>query len=306
MSERILIADSSEEVRDALRAPLEADGFTVTEAEDVRLALDAMHAAEHHVALVDLDLPGGGALSVLDTVKTDPELSGAAVVVLSPNRAGGPALQAIERGAIDVLRKPLEPLEAVIRTRAALRVWELQRKVLEGNERLTELAATDDLTGVLARRFIESHLRGLVAAAARHGRPLSVVMIDIDNFKDINDTHGHPVGDFVLRTAVNRMLSRLRREDLLGRYGGDELMVVLPDIDLDGAVTAAEGLRAAVAETQFKVDGELIPVTISAGAAQWQDAENEAELVERADSALYEAKAAGRNRVHGTRLVRTL
>ena len=305
MPERILIADSSPDVRGGLRVPLEADGFAITEASDVGEALALMRAYAHHVAIVDLEVPGGGGLALLDAVKTDPDLSGTSVVVLCPDRAGGPALQAIERGAIDLLRKPAEPIEAVVRARSALRVWELQQKLREGNSRLTELAATDDLTGVLARRFIESHLRGLVAAAQRHGRPLSVVMIDIDRFKAINDTHGHPVGDFVLRTAVNRMLSRLRKEDLLGRYGGDEMLVVLPDIDLDGAVTAAEGLRAAVEETQFMVDGVVIPVTISAGAAEWAENEEGPELIERADGALYEAKAAGRNRVHGARLACT-
>lgn len=302
MTERILIADTSEEVRAALREPLEGEGFAVAEVDTAADALRRLRAEPHQVALVDIGLPGGG-FSLLDTLKTDPELAGTAVVLLSDDLGEGSALAAIDRGATDCLRKPVEPIEAVVRARAALRVAALQQRLREGNERLTELAATDDLTGLLARRFLESHLRGLVAAAARHGRPLSVVMLDVDNFKEINDVHGHAVGDFVLRAVVGRMQSRLRQEDLLGRWGGDELMLVLPDVDLDGALTAAEALREAIAATEITVDGQPTKMTISAGAAEW-DAEDPHELVARADGALYEAKDAGRNRVRGAGLAR--
>ena len=297
MTERILIADSSQDVRHTLRTPLAAEGFAISEAADARDALALLHAEPHHVALVDVALPGGG-FDLLDALKTDPDLAGTCVVLLADDLAEEVALEGIDRGATDCLRKPVEPIEAVIRTRAALRVWDLQHKLREGHERLTELAATDGLTGLLARRFLESHLRGLVAAAERHGRPLSVVMLDLDRFKGINDTHGHAVGDVVLRTTVNRMRSRLRKEDLLGRWGGDELMLVLPDIDLEGAVTAAEGLRAAIAETEVSVDGRRLVVTVSAGAATWTG-ETAHELVRRADEALYEAKRSGRDRVEG-------
>lgn len=302
MTERILIADTSQEARAALREPLEGEGFAITEVDTAEEALRRLRAEPHQVALVDIQLPGGG-FSLLDRLKTDPDLAGTAVVLLSDDLGEGSALAAMDRGATDCLRKPTEPIEAVVRARAALRVAALQQRLLEGNERLTELAATDDLTGLLARRFLESHLRGLVAASARHGRPLSVVMLDVDNFKEINDVHGHAVGDFVLRTVVGRMQSRLRQEDLLGRWGGDELMLVLPDVDLEGALTAAEGLREAIAATEITVDGQPTKMTISAGAAEW-DAEDAHELLERADGALYEAKEAGRNRVCGAGLAR--
>jgi two-component system cell cycle response regulator len=298
--ERILIAEGSQEVRRTLRVALEAEGFAIDEALDARESLELLHRAPHQVALVDIALPGG-ALELLDALKTDPDLAGTSVVLLSEDLAEEAVRQGLERGALDWLRKPVTPVEAVVRTRAALRTWQLQDRLREGNQRLTTLAATDDLTGLLARRFLESHLRGLVAAAMRHGRPLSLVMVDIDNFKEINDTHGHPVGDVVLRTAVDRMRSRLREEDLLARWGGDELVLVLPDIGRQGAFAAAEGLRQAIEDTEVSVDGERIPVTVSAGAATWRG-ESADELVERADAALYDAKAAGRNRVSGDRV----
>jgi diguanylate cyclase (GGDEF)-like protein len=302
VAERILIADTSDDVRRTLRAPLEAEGFAVGEAESADCALARLKARPHRVALVDMELPGG-AFDLLEALKTDPDLAGVSVVLLSDDLAEGSVMKGLSCGASDCLRKPVEPIEAIVRTRAALRLAELRHQLRAGNERLTELAATDDLTGLLARRFLESHLRGLVAAAARHGRPLSVVMLDVDNFKQINDLHGHSVGDFVLRTVVNRMRSRLREEDLLGRWGGDEMILVLPDVDLDGALTAAEGLRAAIAETEVSIDGQRIPVTISAGAATWDD-ESGLELVDRADAAMYDAKAAGRNGVRGAGLAR--
>jgi two-component system, cell cycle response regulator len=300
--ERILIADASRRARRALRGPLEAAGFAVEEAGDAQEALTVLDGPPHHVALVDLELPGG-ALGLLDALKTDPDLAGTSVVLTGDAAAGAAVGEGLERGAIDFLQKTAARVEVVARTRAALRIWELQHTLRRGNRRLTELAATDDLTGLLARRFLESHLRGLVAAASRHGRPLSVVMIDLDNFKEINDTHGHQVGDEVLLAVVERMRSRLRAEDLLGRWGGDELMLVLPDIELEGAVAAADGVRRTIADTDLSVDGKRLPISISAGAAAWHG-DSAAALIGRADSALYQAKAAGRNRVHGDRLER--
>jgi len=302
LTERILIADGSGDAGRMLRLPLEAEGFPVTLAHDAQDAMSRLHAEPHHVVLLDVELPGG-ALDLLDAMKTDPDLAGTSVVALSENPESPHTVEALERGAMDVLGKPAGAVEVVARTRSALRAWQLQHRLREGNERLTELAATDDLTGLLTRRFLESHLRGLVASAGRHGRPLSVVMVDLDGFKAINDTHGHAVGDYVLRTVVDRMRSRLRSEDLLGRWGGDEMMLVLPEIDLNGAVTAAEGLRRTVAGTEVSVDGQRIAITISAGAAEW-NGEDAHELIERADAALYDAKAAGRDRVCRSQFVR--
>lgn len=303
MTERVLIADRSEGLRRSLRMPLEAEGFVVSEARDAREALERLHARPHDIAIVDVELPGGG-LALLDAIKTEPDLASTPVVLMSDDLGDGVVLEGLDRGASDYLRKPVEPIEAVVRAKAALRIAHLTRRLREGDKRLTELAATDDLTGLLTRRFLESHLRGLVAAATRHGKPLSAVMIDIDHFKDVNDKHGHAVGDFVLRTVVERMESRLRTEDLLGRWGGEEFMLVVPDVDLEGALAAAEGVREAIEKTEISVDGEHIPVTISAGVATWARGDSQEALLDRADAALYDAKAAGRNQVHGDRVAR--
>ena len=295
MAGRALIADSSHQARRSLRTTLEADGFAVREAKNVHEAVERLGARPYHVALVDIDLPGG-APALVDVIKRDPDLGRTIVVLLASDLTDPRVDDALHRGAADALRKPVDPVEAVMRTHAALRIFELQHAVREGNEYLTELAATDHLTGLLSRRFLESHLRGLVAGVRRHARALSIVMLDLDNFKEINDTHGHQVGDEVLRTAVDRMRSRLRTEDLLGRWGGDELVLVLPDTDVHGAATVAEALRGLIAGTAISVDGQRVPVTLSAGVAEWSD-EGVEDLLQRADAALYAAKAGGRNRV---------
>jgi len=296
MTGRILIADSSQDVRRTLRAPLESEGFAVHEATDASDAFGHLCSQRFDVAMIDIGLPGDG-LALVEQVASNPDLAGTAMVLLTEDLGEGSVLDGLERGATDCLRKPIEPIEAVVRATAALRISSLQTRVVEGNERLTELAATDDLTGVLTRRFLESHLRGLVAAAARHGRPLTVAMLDLDNFKEINDTHGHPTGDIVLQAAVERIRERLRQEDLLGRWGGDELLLVLPDTDNEGALTLGEELRRAITETEIAVDGERIPVTLSVGVATWADEEPD-RLIQRADAALYQAKMLGRDRVH--------
>jgi two-component system, cell cycle response regulator len=295
MAGRVLIADSSHQARRALRNTLEADGFAVREADNVHEALERLRKRPYHVALVAIDL-SGGAPALVDVMKRDPDLGRTVVVLLAEDLTDPRVDDALHRGAADALRKPVDTAEAVMRTHAALRVFELQHAVREGNEHLTELAATDHLTGLLTRRFLESHMRGLVAGVRRHGRALSVAMFDLDNFKEINDTHGHQVGDVVLRAAVDRMRSRLRAEDLLGRWGGDELVLVLPDTDLRGAATLADALRGMIAGTAIAVDAQPVPVTLSAGVAEWHD-EGVEELLQRADAALYAAKAGGRNRV---------
>jgi two-component system cell cycle response regulator len=296
MTGRTLIADSSHQARRALREPLEWAGFTVSEADDVRSALDQLRAEPHQAAFVDADLPGG-ALALVDELMTDLDLALLSVVLMSEDAAREDVRECLRHGVQDWLRKPIDPAEAVVRATAVVRMAELQRFVREGNERLSLLAATDHLTGLLSRRFLESYLRSLVSASARHGRALSVVMIDLDNFKEINDTHGHPVGDVVLRSVVSRMRSRLREEDLLGRWGGDELALLLCETGLSGAMTVAEALRKLIAETTVSVDGGPLNVTLSAGVAEWRG-EQPHELIERADVAMYDAKAGGGDRVH--------
>ena len=163
------------------------------------------------------------------------------------------------------------------------------------------MAAIDPLTGLRNRRAIGEYLYDAVSAARRHDHSLSVLVVDIDHFKTINDTLGHRSGDAVLEHTARVLDGALRAEDAIGRWGGEEFLVVLPNTDEDGALRATERLREALARDQpEEARPRRLPVTITIGVAEWQHDEMD-ELVSRADSALYLGKAAGRDTVQVSR-----
>ncbi len=164
-------------------------------------------------------------------------------------------------------------------------------------ERTFKMSATDPLTTVYNRRYFQQALDAEVSRAQRHERGLALIMLDIDHFKAVNDEHGHPAGDAVLRVVAHEMASLLREHDVIARYGGEEFAVILPETDKRGIVAVAERLRERVEKTPVEHHGKLIAVTVSAGCAVLRGGETSAVLIAHADSKLYEAKASGRNRV---------
>ena len=159
---------------------------------------------------------------------------------------------------------------------------------------LDRLARTDPLTSIYNRRQIAELLDAAIATAARHRQPLSVLMVDVDHFKDVNDSHGHNVGDGVLCAIADGLRDAIRSGDFVGRWGGEEFFIILPHTEADGAALVAERVRRGVAETPVVVDGDLLAMTVSVGVAEFAGEHVDA-LVDRADAALYAAKAAGRN-----------
>ena len=170
-------------------------------------------------------------------------------------------------------------------------------KLKEAYKRIEELAELDELTGASNRRCIMRMLDEEVARAARSGAPCSVALIDLDWFKRINDAFGHPTGDEVLRTFAITMFANIRVNDRFGRYGGEEFLLVLPDMDSSEAVRALDRLRAIVSDLDWSAFSPGMKVTISAGVATLRQNETPDTLLARADGALYAAKARGRNRV---------
>ncbi|MGB7219009.1 MAG: diguanylate cyclase [Vicinamibacterales bacterium] len=164
-------------------------------------------------------------------------------------------------------------------------------------ERLRELATRDDLTGVYNRRYLEELTRIELERAQRYTRPLTLAMLDADHFKDVNDTHGHQVGDAVLRAVSERCQKTLRNSDVLGRYGGEEFVLVFPETAMREAQIVAERVRAAVAGSPVVIGDRALDVTVSIGLASLSSGEDVGGLISRADSALYAAKQGGRNRV---------
>jgi two-component system cell cycle response regulator len=203
----------------------------------------------------------------------------------------------LQVGVHDVLRKPVDPAELVARVTAALRIGRLEAELRRVGAQLQAMSQTDHLTGLANRRHLDEHLRMLASAARRQRLPLSVLMVDVDYFRRINDDAGHAAGDQVLRAVAHRMSGTMRTEDVAGRWGGEEFLVLLPATDLDGAWISGERIRSAVSRTPVALagGGDLV-VTVSVGCATGGGDDPE-DQVRRADAALAEAKAAGRNRV---------
>ena len=290
-----VIAHPSPQVRSAAIEMLEAAGCAVHQAADAGEAVRACRRARADVLLADVGI-GDGALGLIDRIKRDPDLFRTAIVVLVDDEMPMSAvLEALDRGADDVLRTPIHAADLVGRAFAAARTKALVEELTRQNDRLEELVFFDELTGLRNRRAVLHELEMLLAAARRHGHLLSVLMLDVDRFKPINDEHGHRAGDEVLRAVGKRLNERLRREDLAGRLGGDELLVVLPETDASGAAIAADAIRQAINERPVRTSAGPIDVTVSIGIAQWQD-EDVSRLLEEADRALYAAKAGGRDR----------
>lgn len=161
---------------------------------------------------------------------------------------------------------------------------------------LDTLSREDHLTGLYNRRHVEESLNGALSSARRHHHPLSILFVDVDGFKHVNDEHGHQVGDDVLRMVAQRILLRLRNEDVVGRWGGEEFLAVLPITPLSGALAVAERLRAEIARTPVEAGGHTVAATVSIGCAEDHGDDVES-LVREADIALFRAKQGGRNRV---------
>jgi two-component system cell cycle response regulator len=286
---RVLIAHASERARSAMRSVLERVGCAVAEAGSRDEVLDAARSAGADVLLLHAGL--GCALSEL---KRDPDLFRIAVVLVGEPPDVQGAMDALEQGAHDVLREDAPAGEIVARVRAARRAHEMQEQLLSREHELEAMAYYDELTGVANRRFAVRQLRALLSRARRHDQELSVVLLDADRFKSLNDRHGHGAGDDVLRGLADRLRSRVREEDVVARFGGEEFLVILPDTGASGAATAAEDLRAAVAAQPFSVGRFALRLTVSAGWATWRG-ESLERFVARADRGLYAAKEAGRD-----------
>jgi two-component system cell cycle response regulator len=296
MPPRILIADDSATVRALARMELEDAGFEVIEASDGQQALELALASPPDVVLLDVEMP------VLDGYETVTALKGNALTEMIPvvfltGRVGADDVaRALKLGGHDYLRKPPEAAELLARVNAALRVKQLQDELRARADELDRMSRTDHLTGLHNRRHMEEHLRKLGAGAKRHGYPLALLIVDVDHFKVVNDKLGHQVGDEVLVEVAARLGSALRTEDMLGRWGGEEFLVLLPQTNALGARTLAERLRVRTGATPVQSSNGAVNVTISIGGAA-AEGPGEHELLALADKQLYAAKDAGRDRV---------
>ena len=294
----VVVADPDDARRARRAAVLRDVGCSVIEARGASEAVRICRAELPVVVVIDEDACRADDLRMIDAIKRDTDLFTAGVVVTARRLDVDDALDGLARGAHDVLVDPVSEAELAVSVRSAARTGALQEELRSRAVDLERLAYSDGLTGVPNRRFLERQLQALVSGATRHGRPLAVALVDLDHFKAVNDGHGHAAGDVVLTEVARRIAGRLRASDHVGRFGGEEFLVLLPDTDADAAAAVTEGLREEIARDPVRADSAIVPVTASIGWATW-DGDQIADLLARADEALYRAKAAGRDRVVG-------
>ena len=303
---RILIVDDHEDNVEVLRARLEAWGYRTDTASDGEQALAAVRDTRPDLVLLDVMMPKIDGIEVARRVKSDEELRFIPIIMQTALDSTEQKVEGLEAGADDYITKPIEFAELKARLNAQLRLKSLQEELKqlaeqlqEANQRLLSMSRTDGLTGIANRRHLEERLEEMYEHSKRLNEPVAVVMCDIDKFKSVNDTYGHQAGDAVL-VQVARILEGAAREvDRVGRYGGEEFMLILAGTVLDAAVTFAERVRRDVESYVFTFEGGTLRRTASFGVAAVPHPRlsNCDSLVKAADDALYVAKETGRNRV---------
>ena len=289
---KILVADDHPVTRRRLEKSLTDRGYAVVLAGTGHEALEVLGSHEApSLAIVDWQMPGLDGLDVCRRIRESDPLRYVYVIMLTGKNTKQDLLEAMHAGADDYMTKPFDFDELVMRVRAGERVLKLQ-------EELRNLSMRDHLTGLLNRGTILEILNRELAQVRRGVKPASVILADIDHFKSVNDTYGHQVGDGVLVETGKRMLDRLRPYDALGRYGGEEFLIVLPSCDVAAATEVAERVRQNVGESPIITSAGDLRVSVSLGVASFDEgAANVDAVILAADKALYSAKALGRDRV---------
>lgn len=296
---RILVVDDHEDNIELLRARLLARGYQVDAAWDGEEALERVHAAPPDLILLDVMMPKIDGIEVVRRLKADASLPFIPIIMQTALETTEDKVEGLDAGADDYITKPINFAELEARVKSLLRIKALQEELAAANARLRYMSQTDGLTGVDNRRHVEERLTEMFEHAARLNEPLAVVMCDVDHFKSVNDTYGHQAGDAVLRQVAEVLRDTAREIDRVGRYGGEEFVVILPGSSADDAASFAERVRRAIEAREFTYDGGSLRRTISLGVAGWPHPEvrHQEALVKAADDALYVAKETGRNRV---------
>jgi len=272
----------------------------VTVAESSAELLELAAHGDYDFVLISLSLETEDGLRICSQLKSLDATRQTPILAIVEEGDTARLVRALDMGVNDYLTRPVERSELLARCRSQLRRKRYQDQLKDNFQRSLEMAITDSLTGLYNRRYMTNHLATLVDEGAHSGKALSLMILDIDFFKAVNDTYGHGAGDEVLKEFSKRLSTNVRGIDLACRLGGEEFVVVMPDTELETAMSIAQRLRMRIAERAFKTDTEkMIEVTVSIGlaSAHWPDDTAEA-LLERADQALYQAKHDGRNRVN--------
>ena len=295
---RILLVDDRDSSIDRVKSALR--GRHTLDVE--RIPAQAMfRVAEHDYDLiaVSLNLQGFDGLRVCSQLRSLERTRHTPILMLAETDDRRKVLHGLELGASDYISRPIDRNELIARVRTQVRRRRYSEALRNDVQASIEMALVDPLTGLNNRRYLDMRLPSLLEEAARRGRPLALMALDIDRFKSVNDGYGHDSGDEVLRTFAQRVKNAVREGDLLCRLGGEEFVVLMPETDIDVAARIAERVRGAIEAELFAIEkgARSIPVTVSIGLAQAQGETEPEGLFRRADRALYRSKNDGRNRV---------
>jgi two-component system cell cycle response regulator len=295
---RILIVDDNVRQAERVAAELSVEHRPVVETEAYKAVLTARGPVD--LVIVNANAKAFDGLRFAAQLRSDEATRSLPILAIADFDERQKAVKALEIGVNDILARPIDPGELAARVRTQIRRKRYTDYLRSNLDHSLELAVTDQLTGLHNRRYMAGQLEALMRRANQGGEPVSLLVIDIDHFKKVNDSFGHDVGDEVLSEFAVRLASNVRAIDLPVRLGGEEFVVVMPDTDLEDARRIAERIRLHAAGAPFRVMGgqELLSVTISIGVACSSGTEDSpTALLKRADEAVYEAKSRGRNRV---------
>jgi two-component system cell cycle response regulator len=300
----ILVADDEPINRSLIQRRLERAGYKVLTAENGREAVDKTLAAMPDLVILDVMMPVMDGMEACRHIKGDATTRDIPVIFLSARDETEVKVNGLLLGANDYISKPFKAEELLARVDVAMRLKQerdsLRESAAEAHahaELAQERAMTDALTGLLNRYGLQRSLSREHAEARRYQRPLACLMIDLDNFKKVNDTYGHSAGDTALQQVATILTEAVRRSDMVFRYGGEEFLALLPETDLEGAAALAEKIREAASSRLFGDGEHIFSLTLSVGASGLCDGESGNDMIARADLALYQAKESGRNRV---------
>jgi two-component system, cell cycle response regulator len=302
----ILVVDDNEDNVEVLRVRLDSWGYQTHAATNGAEALAYVEKSPPDLILLDVMMPDVSGIEVAQRIKGNRSLPFIPIIMQTALDSTEAKVEGLEAGADDYITKPIDFAELKARLRSMLRIKRLQealeereKELLEMNERLRFMSLTDGLTGLDNRRHLNERIDEMFQHAQRLNEPFSMVMCDLDKFKSVNDTYGHQAGDEVLKQLAEILKEEAREIDRVGRYGGEEFMLLLPGTVLDAAVTFAERVRKHVERHTFTFPGGSTKRTASFGVAGWPHPkiEDSDTLVRMADDALYVAKETGRNKV---------
>ena len=298
--EKVLIIDDRESQSNRMRKTLERTGYSVKIETDPQAGL--IYAAEEQpiLCIVSLDLEGVDGLRICSQIRQLERTRNMPLLAIADQGAESKLSRALELGVSDFITRPVEPNELAARCMTQLRRRRYADFLKESVQNTMEMAVKDALTGLYNRRYMETHMASHVKAAAEKKLPLSILILDIDHFKNVNDTYGHDGGDEILKEFAKRIEDNVRRIDLPCRMGGEEFVVIMPETDQALALSVAERIREVVAMKPFHIadQGRDAEITTSIGiGCYFDDRDTPETILKRADLALYEAKEGGRNKV---------